>query len=147
MKLLRWTFACAFAMSSIPALAPAAEPTITGDAPTITERARLRVETGLVKPLAAREVRFSRARPAPQESRVRITSSTLSTDKYGRAFFPFAVDVRFGTDWTENDLVGCIYAPNGDIFVKRGDSYRPGAFLLGKNVDAATGVCEAAPSS
>ena len=136
-------------MSSIPSLAPADEPAITGDAPTITERARLRVETGLVKPLAKRESgnRFSRARPAPQERRVRITNPTMSTDTSGRAFLPFAIDVRFGSDWTENDGVGCVYAPNGDIFVKIGDSYRPGAFLLGKNADAVTGVCEAAPLS
>ena len=139
MKLLHWPFVCAFALSSIPSLAPA-------DEPTIAERAQLRVETGLVKPLAERESnRFSRARPAPRERRVRITNSTMTTDKSGRSFLPFAIDVRFGSDWRENDIVGCVYTPNGDIFVKRGDSYRPAAFLLGENVDPVTGVCEAAP--
>src|SRR6476619_897325 len=69
-KLLHWPFVCAFALSSIPSLAPA-------DEPTIAERAQLRVETALVKPLAERENnRFSRARPYPQEQRVRITNST-----------------------------------------------------------------------
>ena len=139
MKLRHWPFVCAFVMLSIPSLAPA-------DEPTIAERAQLRVETGLVKPLAERENnRFSRARPAPHERRVRITSSTLSSDKSGRAFLPFAIDVRFGSDWRENDIVGCVYTPKGDIFVKRGDSYRPSAFLLGENVDPVPGVCEAAP--
>jgi len=126
-------------MSSIPSLAPA-------DEPTIAERAQLRVQTGLVKPLAERESnRFSRARPAPRERRVRITNAAMSTDKSGRSFLPFAIDVRFASDWRENDIVGCVYTPNGDIFVKRGGSYRPAAFLLGENVDPVTGVCEAAP--
>ena len=139
MKLLNWSFVCAFALSSIPSLAPA-------DEPSIAERAQLRVETGLVKPLAEREsTRFSRARPAPRERRVRITSSMLNSDKSGRPFLPFAIDVRFGSDWRENDIVGCVYTPNGGIFVKRGDSYRPAAFLLGENVDPVSGVCEVAP--
>jgi len=126
-------------MSSIPSLAPA-------DEPTIAERAQLRVETGLVKPLAERENnRFSRARPAPRERRVRITSSTLHSDKSGRAFLPFAIDVRFGADWSENDIVGCVYTPSRDIFVKRGDSFRPAAFLLGEKLDPVAGACEAAP--
>jgi hypothetical protein len=117
------------------------------DEPTIAERAQLRVETGLVKPLAEREsTRFSRARPAPRERRVRITSTTVSTDKSGRPFLSFAIDVRFGSDWRENDIVGCVYTPNGHIFVKRGDSYRPAAFLLGENVEPVAGVCEAAPA-
>ena len=139
MKLRHWPFVCAFALSSIPSLAPA-------DEPTIAERAQLRVEAGLVKPLAEKESnRFSRARPSPRERRVRITSSTLSNDKSGRPFLPFAIDVRFGQDWRENDIVGCVYTPKEDIFVKRGDSYRPAAFLLGENVDPVAGVCEAAP--
>ena len=112
----------------------------------MVERAQVRVETGLVKPLSERESsRFSRARPAPRERRVRITSPEMSVDKSGRAFLPYAIDVRFGSDWRENDIVGCVYTPHGDIFVKRGDAYRPAAFLLGENVEAVAGVCEAAP--
>jgi hypothetical protein len=138
-KRLQWSFVCALALSSIPSLAPA-------DEPTVAERAQLRVETALVKPLAERESnRFSRARPAPRERRVRITSSTVSTDKSGRSFLPFAIDVRFGSEWRENDIVGCVYTPKGDLFVKRGDAYRPAAFLLGENVEPVAGVCEAAP--
>src|SRR5215831_6299031 len=123
-------------MSSIPSLAPA-------DEPTVAERAQQRVEAGLLKPLAERENnRFSRARPAPRERRARITSSTTSTDKSGHSFLPFAIDVRFGAEWRQNDIVGCVYTPNGDIFVKRGDAYRPAAFLLGENVEPVPGVCE-----
>jgi hypothetical protein len=57
----------------------------------------------------------------------------------------FAVDVKYGGEWHENDLVGCAYTANGDLFVKRGDAYRPAAFLFGKNVDPVPGVCQAAP--
>jgi hypothetical protein len=139
-KLLHWPFVCAFALSSIPSFAPA-------DEPTLAERAQLRIETGLVKPLAERENnRFSRARPAPRERRVRVTASTPSNDKSGRSFLPFAIDVRFGADWRENDIVGCLYTSKGSIFVKRGDSYRPAAFLLGENVEPVPGVCEPAPA-
>jgi hypothetical protein len=138
-KLRHWSFVCAFALSSIPSLAPA-------DEPTLAERAQARVENGLVKPLAERESnRFSRGRPPPRERRVRITAATVNSDKSGRPFLPFAIDVRFGSDWRENDIVGCVYTPAGDIFVKRGDSYRPAAFLLGENLDPVAGVCEAAP--
>jgi len=101
-----------------------------------------------VKPLAQQETpsRFSRARPAPRERRVRVAETTASVDKKGRAFVPFSIDVRFGgSAWRENDIVGCVYTGNGDLFVKKGDSYRPAAFLLGKNVEPVAGVCEAAP--
>jgi hypothetical protein len=108
--------------------------------------ARERVQAGLVKPLAEREANsFSRARPAPRERRVRVLSANLSRDKNGRGFVPFAIDVRFGDKWQE-DILGCAYQSNGDLFVKRGDAYRPAAFLLGKNVDPVPGVCQAAPA-
>jgi hypothetical protein len=104
-----------------------------------------RVDDGLVKPLAKAEgSRFSRARPAPRERRVRVTQSTLARDKSGRPFVPFAVDVRFGSEWQRDDIVGCVYRESGDILVKRGDVYRPAAFLLGKNVQPVAGACEAA---
>ena len=59
---------------------------------------------------------------------------------------PFAIDVRFGSDWHENDVVGCVYTGSGSLFVKKGDAYRPAAFLLGKDVAPVAGVCEAAPT-
>ena len=141
MKALRSFFSCVLVLSLVPSLASA-------DEPSLAERAQRRVETGLVKPLAEQETpsRFSRARPAPRQRRVRITDTTATLDKSGRAFVPFAIDVRFGgSEWRENDIVGCVYSASGDLFVKKGDAYRPAAFLLGKNVEPVAGVCEAAP--
>jgi hypothetical protein len=106
-----------------------------------------RVDDGLVKPLAEKETsRFARVRPPPRERRVRATQTSASVDKNGRQFVPFAVDVRFGAEWHKDDIVGCAYRGNGELFVKRGDAYRPAAFLLGKNVEPVAGACEAAPS-
>jgi hypothetical protein len=107
-----------------------------------------RVDEGLVKPLAERErttSRFSRARMPPAERRVRVTQTTESRDVSGRAFMTFAVDVKYGSEWHENDVVGCAYTASGLLFVKRGDEYRPAAFLLGKAADAVPGVCQAPP--
>ena len=72
----------------------------------------------------------------------------LTRDKRGRSFVPFAIDVRWvADDWQENDVVGCVYSGSGDLFVKKGNAYRPAAFMLGKNVDAVAGACEPAPPS
>jgi hypothetical protein len=128
-------------LSSVPSLAWA-------DEPSLVTWARRRVEEGIVKPLAAQDDgRFSRARPPPRERRVRILQTTASHDKAGGAFVPFAIDVRFGGEWREADIVGCVYAGTGALFVKRGDAYRPAAFLLGRNVEPVPGVCEAAPQA
>ena len=140
MKFFRSLFFCAFGLSSVPSPAFA-------DEPSVAEWAQRRVESGLVKPLAQSETsRFSRARPAPHQRRVRVTKSTESVDKSGRRFVPFAIDVRFGSEWHENDVVGCVYTGKGDLFVKKGDAYRPAEFLLGKNVDPVAGVCEVPPA-
>ena len=53
--------------------------------------------------------------------------------------------IRFGGEWHQDDIVGCAYPGTGDLYVKRGDEYRPAAFLLGKNVESVAGVCESAP--
>jgi hypothetical protein len=128
----------AFVLSSVPSLASA-------DEPTLVEWAKQRVQEGVVKPLANSEgSRFSRSRPAPRERRVRVTQATTTSDKNGRQFVPFSVDVRFGSEWTQNDIVGCVYKGSGELYVKRGDAYRPAGFLLGKNVQPVAGVCEAA---
>jgi hypothetical protein len=138
-KSLRSLFWCAFVLSFAPSLARA-------DEPSLADWAQRRVEDGLVKPLANREgSRFSRSRPPPRERRVRIIQATVSLDKRGRSFVPFVVDVRFGSEWSENDIVGCVYRGSGELFVKRGEQYRPVAFLFGKKADPIAGVCEAAP--
>lgn len=58
----------------------------------------------------------------------------------------FAVDVRFGDEWTKDDIVGCAYLKNGDLFVKRGEEFRPSGILLGKPAEPVAGVCKAAPA-
>jgi hypothetical protein len=112
-------------------------------------RVQARVEAGLVKPLAEHErsvSRFSRARMPPAERRVRVTQTTESRDRSGRAFMTFAVDVKYGPEWHNDDIVGCAYTATGELFVKRGDDYRPAAFLLGKPADPAPGVCQVPPA-
>jgi len=132
---------CAFVLSLVPSLALADD--------SLTAQAQRQVESGLVKPLADQEShasRFSRSRPIPRERRVRVTQTAPAFDKSGRAFLSFAVDVRFrGGEWQENDIVGCAYTKSGDLFVKRGDAFRPASFLFGKNADPVAGVCQAAP--
>jgi hypothetical protein len=139
----RWVPVCAFVLSVIPSLASADE--------SLVGWARGCVERGIVNPLSEREHRtsiFSRARPAPRERRIRVLQATAIKDKSGRGFVPFAVDIRFtGGDWETDDIVGCVYAGKGDLYVKRGDGYRPAEFLFGKNADVVAGACEAAPST
>jgi hypothetical protein len=77
---------------------------------------------------------------------VRIAQTTATLDKGGRPFLSFAIDVRFGSEWHENDIVGCAYTGSGALYVKRGDTYRPASFLLGKNEEPVAGVCEAGPA-
>jgi len=128
-------------LSLVPSLALA-------DEPSLVDWAKRRVEVGLIKPLADQEgSRFSRSRPMPHERRVRVIQATATLDKRGRPFVPFAIDVRYGTEWHENDIVGCAYRGSGELFVKRGEQYRPAAFLFGKNLQPVAGVCEAAPPS
>jgi hypothetical protein len=129
-----------FVLSFTPSLASA-------DEPSLAELARHRIEERLVKPLGELEShRFSRARPPPRERRVQVPDSAGTLDQNGGLFLRFAIDVRFGAEWHEKDIVGCVYTKSGAIFVKRGDSYRPSEFLLGKNVDPVAGACEAAPA-
>jgi hypothetical protein len=117
--------------------------------PSLAEWAKQTVEYALVGPLTAQQnknSKFSRVRQPPRERRVRILATTASRDKAGNSFVPFAVDVRYGGDseW-ESDIDGCVYQGSAKIFVKIGDEYRPGQFLLGKDVEPVAGVCQAAP--
>ena len=105
---------------------------------------RQQVEEGIVKPLGERYgSRFSRERPPPRERRVRVLEDTVTADTAGRKFVPFAVDVRYGDEWKE-DILGCVYEGSGQLFVKRGDAYRPAAFLLGKKAEPVPNVCRGA---
>jgi hypothetical protein len=141
-KPLRSLLCCVFVLSSVPSLGWA-------DEPSLVDWAQRRVDTALVKPLAAQQEkrsRFSRERQPPRERRVRITQATTSLDKKGRAFVPFAVDARFsGDNWRENDIVGCVYRGSGELYVTRGNEHYPASFMLGKDVSPVPGACEAAP--
>lgn len=133
------------ALSFVPSLA------LADDASPV-EQARRRIDTALVKPLAQQESagsRFSRARPMPHDRRVRVTSAILTQDKSGKAFLPYSIDVRYGGDWTKDDIVGCVYPSSGDVYVKRGDTVYPAGLLLGKKVRVVEGACTtgAAPAA
>ena len=132
---------CVFVLSFVPSLA-------TADEPSLVDWTQHRVEAGIIKPLGERAgSRFSRSRPPPHESRVRVTQTTLSRDMQGHDFVPFSVDVRFGAgNWQRDDIIGCVYRASGNLFVKRGDAYFPASLLLGKKVDPVSGVCQAAPA-
>ena len=132
----------ALALSLAPSFASA-------DEPTPAQQCEKRVKEGLVAPLTEQEAnrsKFSRARLPPRERRVRVTQVKPSVDANGRPFMAFAVDVRFGDEWTKDDIVGCAYLKSGDLFVKRGDDFRSAGFLLGKSADPVPGVCRAAPA-
>ncbi len=75
-----------------------------------------------------------------------MLKDTVTPDKAGRNFVPFAIDVRYGSEWKE-DIVGCVYEGSGDLFVKRGDAYRPAAFLLGKKAEPVPHVCRETEAS
>jgi len=145
MKITRFPYPYAFALLLVPSLAEATKP----DYP---HWAHERVQQGLVTPLTqqqAKNSKFSRGRQPPRERRVRLPQTTVTRDKSGNAFLPFAVDVRYGeSEWQNDDVTGCVYQGSGKLFVKVGDEYRPAAFLLGKNLDPVAGVCETvAPES
>ena len=132
----RWFGLCVLALLLVPSFASADEPLVS-----VVQR---RVEKALLEPLAQKEKersRFSRARMPPQERRVRVTQTTTTLDASGRAYMAFAVDVRRGNEWHENDVVGCAYTQTGALFVKRGDEYRAADILLGKDADVAPNVC------
>jgi hypothetical protein len=126
-------------LSLVPSLALA-------DEPSQAARVEKQVRDGLLLPLAAYEAsmsHFSRVRMPPAERRIRVTQVTPSKDASGRPFMTFAIDSRWGDQqWRENDIVGCAYLTSGDIFVKRGDAFRPSAILLGKPADPVAGVCQ-----
>jgi uncharacterized membrane protein len=139
-KSLRWLSSCVLVLSFVPSLASA-------DEQTLAERAKRRVEEGLVKPLAKVTPRkFSRERPPPTARTVRVTQPAGTPDKDGREFLTYAVDARYGSEVHPDDIVGCVYPASGAIFVKSGDEYRPASFLLGKKADPVAGACEAAPA-
>jgi hypothetical protein len=121
--LIRWFGLCVLAVLLVPVSASADDPPAA-----VLQR---RVEKGLLEPLAQQDKersRFSRASP-PQERRVRVTQAAVTLDASGRAYMAFAVDVRRGSEWRKNEVVGCGYTQTGALFVKWGDDYRPAEIL------------------
>ena len=129
-----------------------AEPTAASSSPPGAKTAQARTAEALVsreltQPLAAKESsrsRFSRASLPAQERRVRILDEQASKDTAGNSFVRFAVDARHGFrepgddgGWRLATIVGCVYPDRSQVFVKKGDEFRPAAFLLGKQVKAA----------
>lgn len=105
------------------------------------------IATNLVGPLAEKEnarSKFSRARMPAAERRVRIIDQVAQKDSQGATFVRFAIDERRGYFEDENDsgwslasITGCAYVDKGEVFVQKGEQFRPAAFLLGKNLKAA----------
>jgi hypothetical protein len=119
------------------------------EAPPLQAWAKNRVEKGLLEPLAKKEAqrsRFSRALPPPAERRVRVLSGSLSRDARGRGFVQYAVDARYGEEWSET-YTGCVYEKNGGLFVAVGEEHRPVDYLFGKKADPVPGACQVAPPS
>ncbi len=106
----------------------------------------------MIQPLVAKEEnqsKFSRARPAPSERRVRVLDEKPQQDSAGNSFFTFSVDTRRGwsddeSAWTKNAITGCVYLERGEVFIKRGKAFHPAAAAIGKKTKAAaSGTCTA----
>ena len=140
-RCLRWLLSCVL-LSALHAS------TASADEPSLAAWAMNRVQLEVVRAIDIRDSRssrFSRARPVPRQRRVRIVRASTVRDQLGRQFIRFAIDVRFGaSNWKTDDVVGCIYTPAGDVYVKSGGVYRPAAFLEGKRVAVVPGACRAA---
>ena len=111
------------------------------------------VSHDLVKPLVAKEAnrsKFSRGAMPPDERRVRILDEQPRKDADGNGFVRFAIDARHGfvtedTPWRKDAITGCVYLDRREVFVRKGEEYRPAAFLLGKKVKpAAEATCQSA---
>jgi hypothetical protein len=149
-------FAILFFFARITFAEPTADrgPTASPDAKT----AEALVQRALLEPLAAKErdqSRFSRARLPAQERRVRILDDRPRKDALGGTFLRFEVDARHGirtpagedeAQWRPATITGCVYVDRDEVFIKKGDQYRPAALLLGKNLKpAAEQICQGEP--
>jgi len=110
------------------------------------------VQKELVSPLVAKEgsqSKFSRARLPPRERQVRVIDRELLRDSRGRTFVRFVIDERRGLvddAWNASTITGCAYLSRSEIFVQKGDQYRPADFLLGKyRKAAADSTCKSDP--
>jgi hypothetical protein len=128
-----------------PAEAPVAPPQL--EVVPVSAQADELVMNDLLYPLEEKETgrsRFSRGRMPATERRVRILDEVARHDALGAKFIRFAVDERHGIDafsesanWQQATITGCVYLDRKQVFVKKGEQYRPASFLLGKKVKAA----------
>jgi hypothetical protein len=103
------------------------------------------VQSVLLEPLTEKDVkqsRYSRAVMPPRERRLRVDAQAHK-DAQGASFVRFFVDERHGwggdetKNWAQGAITGCVYVDKREVFVQRGEEFRPAAFLLGKNLKAA----------
>jgi hypothetical protein len=138
-----------------------AEPPAANTPPASAEAtsAQTVVQQQLIQPLAAKErerSRFSRARLPATERRIHILDQQAKKDTAGRTFVRFAIDEHHGyrkataadeASWRLAAVTGCVYLDKSEVFVKKGDQYRPAAVLLGKNLQpAAENTCQSQPT-
>jgi hypothetical protein len=111
----------------------------------------------LLEPLAIKDreaSKFTRGRLPARERRVRLPDPGPVRDARGQAFVRFAIDELRGLGhdelvdgWELAVISGCAYLDRGEVFVQKGEEFRPAALLLGKHRKAAPEpTCRAATS-
>ena len=121
----------------------------------IVAKAEQAIAKDLITPLAAQErqrSRFSRARLPATARRVRVLDSTEKKDAKSQTFVTFAVDARHGRydfddeelaqikkddGWRKDTITGCVYLESGEVFVKKGETFRAAGIMMGKKVKEA----------
>lgn len=92
--------------------------------------------------------RFSRAAVVPVQRRVRVLDAAALTDVRGKKFVRFAIDVRRPSDeqnsWHKDNVTGCAYLDEREVFVRRAGAYVPASSVLGEDAGERSGVCQAA---
>jgi hypothetical protein len=144
------------ALSADAAVADEPSPSSSSAAPPkapssrLVDKADALVRAQLVQPMAAREKKrsvFSRAPPQASERRVRILDAAPAKDGADRGYVRFAIDERwFDDEWSNDDLTGCVYVDDDQVFVDVGDAFRRAdAFFAGRagSKDDVPVVCRA----
>jgi hypothetical protein len=92
------------------------------------------VKKELIKPLALKDAsrsKYSRVPSPPADRQVRVPDAAPKTDKNGKQFVNFVVDAKQWDEWNRAAMSGCVYPDSGEVFVKRGDGFRPAAQFVG----------------
>lgn len=140
-----------FLISILCASAALAEP------PVLTAEAHKHVSAlvheHLVKPMKradSKRSRFSRGVSMPLERRVRVLAS--HTDVTGKHFVRFAIDARpagseGNDDWDRDQLIGCVYVSESQVFVQRGNQYLAADSMLDGDDEPHATACRPAPNA